>query len=331
MIVLPLGGSIVMGILLLNSYGKFLPRRRVIEGGLVVLGVALALLSIAGPISQFLQRVDQAGDLLDLSAITSLLAIVVFIAFIAGIAYAAVAIPSQTQLQEDLPEDVRGRVFGVLNMLVSVSSFLPIIIVGPISDLIGTATVMLVVAIAVIIAGVASVLKRSGTDVAGATADPHAEDPIAAGSARIGPRGASRRVPRLRGRRRLRRRRGPRPSRRSCRPRLTDASGRGRLHRRDDQHGLDPVAGGNVPSLDGAAILVRTPGLEEYADVVPIDRGLTPASHSRSPTSCGSARRSATRSPRRRTMASWWSRAPIRSRRRRSRGTSSSTHRSRSS
>jgi MFS family permease len=180
-IVLPLGAGIVMGILLLNSYGKFLPRRRVIEGGLIVLGVALALLSVAGPISQFLQRVDEAGDLLDLSAITSLLAIVVFIAFVAGIAYAAVAIPSQTQLQEDLPEDVRGRVFGVLNMLVSVSSFLPIIIVGPISDLIGTAAVMLVVAIAVLAAGVASVIRRGPSPgVAGGTADPHAEDPIAA-------------------------------------------------------------------------------------------------------------------------------------------------------
>jgi hypothetical protein len=44
------------------------------------------------------------------------------IAFFAGIAYGLVAIPSQTQLQEDLPEDVRGRVFGVLNMLVSVGS-----------------------------------------------------------------------------------------------------------------------------------------------------------------------------------------------------------------
>ena len=180
-IVLPLGAGIVMGILLLNSYGKFLPRRRVIEGGLIVLGVALALLSIAGPISQFLQRVDRAGDLLDLSAITSLLAIVVFIAFVAGIAYAAVAIPSQTQLQEDLPEDARGRVFGVLNMLVSVSSFLPIIIVGPISDLIGTAAVMLVVAIAVMAVGVASVIRRGSTPgLAGASADPHAEDPIAA-------------------------------------------------------------------------------------------------------------------------------------------------------
>ena len=43
--------------------------------------------------------------------------------------------------------------------------------------------------------------------------------------------------------------------------------------------GFDPVAGGNVPSLDGAAILARTPGLDAIADVVPIDRGLTPASH----------------------------------------------------
>src|SRR6185369_2013625 len=37
--------------------------------------------------------------------------------------------------------------------------------------------------------------------------------------------------------------------------------------------------GGNVPTLDGAAILARTPGLDQIADVVAIDRGRTPASH----------------------------------------------------
>ena len=42
---------------------------------------------------------------------------------------------------------------------------------------------------------------------------------------------------------------------------------------------FDPVAGGNVPTLDGAAIIARTPGLADIARVVPIDRGLTPASH----------------------------------------------------
>ena len=132
-VVLPLGFGVVIGVLLLNSYGKYIHRRRVIEFGLMGLGLMLAALSGAGPISRLLQRADAPGGI-DLSAITSLLAVVVVIALLAGIAYAFVAIPSQTQLQEDLPEDVRGRVFGILNMLVSVSSFLPIIIAGYISD-----------------------------------------------------------------------------------------------------------------------------------------------------------------------------------------------------
>jgi MFS family permease len=158
-VVLPLGFGIVTGILLLNAYGQYLPRRRVIEGGLISLGALLAALSVAGPISRLLQRADGPGGL-DLSAVTSLLAIVLVIAFFAGIAYGLVAIPSQTQLQEDLPADVRGRVFGVLNMLVSVASFLPIIIVGPISDLIGTTTVIFLLALGVLFIGLISVLTR---------------------------------------------------------------------------------------------------------------------------------------------------------------------------
>ncbi len=179
-VVLPLGFGIVTGILLLNAYGRYLHRRRVIEGGLIALGALLAALSVAGPISRLLQRADSPGGL-DLTALTSLLAIVVVIAFFAGIAYGLVAIPAQTQLQEDLPADVRGRVFGVLNMLVSVASFLPIIIVGPISDLIGTTTVIFVVALGVLLAGLASLLTRGPlASDARTAADPHAVDPIAA-------------------------------------------------------------------------------------------------------------------------------------------------------
>lgn len=178
-VVLPLGFGVVTGVLLLNSYGKYVHRRRVIEYGLIGLGIMLAALSGAGPISRLLQRADAPGGI-DLSAITSLLAVVVVIALLAGIAYAFVAIPSQTQLQEDLPEDVRGRVFGILNMLVSVSSFLPIIIAGTISDLIGTTTVILIVALATLVTGIASFTLRGPLLPTDAPADPHAVDPIAA-------------------------------------------------------------------------------------------------------------------------------------------------------
>lgn len=159
-VVLPLGFGIATGILLLNSFGTLLPRRRTIEGGLVMLGILLAILAVAGPISRFLQGARTVQQFFDLSGITSLLAVVVAVALLAGICYGFVAIPSQTQLQEDLPEDVRGRVFGVLNMLVSVASFLPIILVGPVSDLVGTTTVLLVVATLVTVSGLASILTR---------------------------------------------------------------------------------------------------------------------------------------------------------------------------
>ena len=157
-VVLPLGIGIVMGILLLNSYGKYIPRRRAIEGGLIALGILLALMTLAGPLSRALT--NAGAPLVDLSAVTSLIAIVIALAFLAGIAYGIVAISSQTQLQEDLPEAVRGRVFGVLNMLVSVGSFLPIIIVGPISDLVGTTNVILVVATLITLSGIASFIRR---------------------------------------------------------------------------------------------------------------------------------------------------------------------------
>jgi hypothetical protein len=67
-------------------------------------------------------------------------------------------------------------------MLVSVASFLPIIVVGPISDLVGTTTVIFVVALSVMLAGVASLLWRGPLQAADAqpASDPNAIDPIAA-------------------------------------------------------------------------------------------------------------------------------------------------------
>jgi len=181
-VVLPLGLGIVTGILLLNVYGHLLVRRRAIEGGLILLGTLLVVLTVAGPISRALNEVDRSNQIANLSGLTSLVAVVVVLAFFSGIAYGVVAISSQTQLQEDLPEAVRGRVFGVLNMLVSIASFVPIIIVGPIADLVGTTNVILSVAGLILVSGAVSAVSRgpvapaeefetAGTMVAGRPVD----------------------------------------------------------------------------------------------------------------------------------------------------------------
>jgi len=144
-IVLPLGAGLVVGIALLGRVGARISRRRLIEGGLVVLCAALVGLGAA----QWFVPADAQGPV-------TLLGVVVFVAFLAGVTYAFVAVPAQTALQEELPADVRGRVFGVLNTLVSLASFLPIIVVGPVADLVGTQLVILASAVVIGLTAVGS-------------------------------------------------------------------------------------------------------------------------------------------------------------------------------
>jgi MFS family permease len=77
---------------------------------------------------------------------------------VAGVCYAFVAVPAQTSLQEEIEPEVRGRVFGVLNMLVSLASFVPIIIVGPLADVVSAAAVIVIAAIIVGVSGVMSIV-----------------------------------------------------------------------------------------------------------------------------------------------------------------------------
>ena len=168
-VVLPLGVGLIFGILVLNVYGKHFSRRRLIEGGLVMLGATLLALSLVQPIMNHI------------TLAVSLLAIVIAVAFLAGIAYSFVAVPAQTQLQEELPADVRGRVFGVLNMLVSIASFLPIIIVGPIADNVGTNWVVAGSAGVVLLVAAGSILRARPTNESPVTgaALVDAMDPVA--------------------------------------------------------------------------------------------------------------------------------------------------------
>lgn len=162
-VVLPLGIGVVIGALGVNAVQAAISRRRLIEIGLIVLGISLAFITIAGPIAQLVRDLDDRVPGPDVSGFISILTVVVAIALVAGVAYAAVGIPAQTELQSEIEPAVRGRVFGILNMLISVGSFLPIIIVGPISDAVGALPVVFVAAMLVLAVGVASLLARRTT------------------------------------------------------------------------------------------------------------------------------------------------------------------------
>jgi len=167
----PAGMGAVVGILFLNSYGKGIPKRLLIDIGLVAMGVTLVSLALVRLITAMLGFAvgPLEAAIPSIAPITSLIAVVVVIAVFAGIEYSFVAIPSQTALQEELPAEVRGRIFGILNTLLSVASFLPVIVAPAIADVIniffpgtGIPVVMALLGLLTLWAGIASWRRNAG-------------------------------------------------------------------------------------------------------------------------------------------------------------------------
>jgi MFS family permease len=146
-IVGPAGVGVIAGLGLINALGRRWPRPNAIGTGLIVAGSALLFLAAARPLTDFFSRAGSPGLG---AAFPVFVAVVAGTAFVFGVSYVFITVPAMTLLQEELPDEIRGRVFGFLNMLVSIFSLVPLIVVGPIADLWGVAPVF--VGFAVIVA-----------------------------------------------------------------------------------------------------------------------------------------------------------------------------------
>ena len=148
LLVAPAGFGVVVGLGLLNVAQRRLGHAGAIGLGLVVTMVALLVLAAARPLALVVGRAGAGGGL---PGPPYFIGLVVLTAFVFGLAYAFITVPSMTAIQTELPDHVRGRVFGVLNVLISVFSLLPLVVVGPIADIWGVAPVFVGAAVLVAI------------------------------------------------------------------------------------------------------------------------------------------------------------------------------------
>lgn len=149
-LVAPAGIGVVAGLGLLNVVSRRIGRPHAIGVGLIVTAGALVALAAARPFADVFAESRLAGQLGGLGgALPFFIGLVSVTAFVFGVAYSFITVPAMTLLQEELPDDIRGRMFGVLNTLVSIFSFLPLVIVGPMADLWGIAPVFLLAALIV--------------------------------------------------------------------------------------------------------------------------------------------------------------------------------------
>lgn len=104
----------------LTHWGKDVPRPLLVNGGFLVAG--LSLIGLAG-------------------ANAGMVPLAFGLAALIGIASASVVLPLQTELQERVPDRLRGKVFGAQNMATNIATAGPIAGVGLLADAVGVRTV----------------------------------------------------------------------------------------------------------------------------------------------------------------------------------------------
>ncbi|ESA36784.1 arabinose efflux permease family protein [Leptolyngbya sp. Heron Island J] len=125
------GVGMGIGATLIGHFGHRFARRRLSLLGLVGMGASLGTLSMT---------------------IHSLWGSLALIALL-GIFAATVGIPMQTTVQEQTPEDMRGKVFGLQNNVVNIALSLPLALAGVAEAFLGLRLVLLGLAVIVILGG----------------------------------------------------------------------------------------------------------------------------------------------------------------------------------
>ena len=145
----PATGGAILSAVLLGQFLRNIDRSKVLVGSLIANGVTLLALA-AIP-----QAMEQVPDLRVHARITG----AVF-SLLLGIEFGAILIPAITYLMESTSDEIRGRIFALLYMVINGVTAIPVLAAAALSDLIGTAHVigglgglLLVIALAIVTVG----------------------------------------------------------------------------------------------------------------------------------------------------------------------------------
>jgi len=141
-IVMPLGFGIVAGGVFLGRLGNKLIRRTVIAKAILFAGLLFFLEGISPVISPAISHLPRPKPLPFVTQ-PPLSVVLTVGSFLLGIALVSILVPSQTVLQENTPEEDRGKVFAVLGVAMSGLSLVPVLLSGLLADIFGTTPIFI--------------------------------------------------------------------------------------------------------------------------------------------------------------------------------------------
>lgn len=147
----PAGIATLAGVLAVSRTAKAGNRHQMIHGGLAGVGLSIIGLASLEPLTRLVTYLT--GLPLPLTAVTAL---AVVISTIFGFSAAFITIPAQTVLQENSPDNIRGRVLATFFTVSNAASFFPILLAGIIADWIGILETLALVGLFILAVGLSS-------------------------------------------------------------------------------------------------------------------------------------------------------------------------------
>lgn len=142
-LILPAGLGAIIGSIIVERTIRVLGKKVLITIGFFCASAGLFVLALVVP------RVVMAAGLASLTMVAL------------GMAMIFVNIPAQTLLQENIPFDIRGRVFGILGALVTVAAAVPVFMAAGLADVVGETWIIFGIAVLMFIVGLLSLRRKN--------------------------------------------------------------------------------------------------------------------------------------------------------------------------
>ncbi len=147
-LMVPLGVGMIAGAYSIGRWGQNIPRRFIVIPAIIAAGLLFILAGFINDIAWFFQSSELPAKLIHPRYFFRAPWLSIFFAFgsfLLGLCAVGIIIPSQTVLQENTNEQMRGKIFAVLAVLMNVLSIVPVILAGALSDLFGPAPIFIFV------------------------------------------------------------------------------------------------------------------------------------------------------------------------------------------
>ncbi|KKS41405.1 MAG: Major facilitator superfamily [Candidatus Gottesmanbacteria bacterium GW2011_GWB1_43_11] len=138
----PAALGMIVGALVVGSWGSKFRKRRLINFGLYVSGGLLIFLAVMVRLSRYNTFETVVENIFRTSLETGLLPISIGSFFLLGFANSLIDVSCNTVLQQQTTDEVRGKVYGILQSLIAGVAILPVVVSGLLADLFGVGKII---------------------------------------------------------------------------------------------------------------------------------------------------------------------------------------------